>query len=581
MTARKHSILNIVVTGMIAVLLVSLGLFWARWLCNVSRGDLLPPAARTATVDLSRFLEPLAQGDPNRITPWKIEASIPPVPSFLLGLGALQYAEARIPGGFSWSVYAWKPQRDESRRYYDSSLGLIVYQGEELSHPAEGKYQHRYFTLYAGPEGVGERPDAGLGRFSAPIVDRFASQPQIVYDRGARRFFSIDWSHGGTIRKGPQLRENDEHQPLQIRVLSRNLQRVPLIPVSSSGRDHSIALSAYFSIPDRVLVLDASGRIDLLDARTLAYTGVAGRLTAPTPVFGSRRQTRPEDVLAYEVSPFSIPRRDAKEWGQNYAGCVVATVGREGLAMRLEVYDANGHQALSDETCVHEYAESSGGKIVRSNAIPSAKAMYAGVPGAGSLTLLQFALESLHPPVFLAASYLSAPHLDAGAGYRSVFPLPDSFVAMMARNAGAGAIERPCYAFLLACPAVLLALLLAALVARHGKRMGLSKNGRRAWVIGTVLFGLPAYLTYRLTRPKATLVTCANCGVGRRPDLDRCQHCGSPWTVPELTPPAWRVVDAGSPAALGWETGKTQPGAAVPAEENSFFREPPADSQVQ
>jgi hypothetical protein len=25
--------------------------------------------------------------------------------------------------------------------------------------------------------------------------------------------------------------------------------------------------------------------------------------------------------------------------------------------------------------------------------------------------------------------------------------------------------------------------------------------------------------------------------------MDKCHRCGSPWHVPELTPPAWRVVD--------------------------------------
>ncbi len=563
MTVRKHSLLNIVVTGAIVVLLVSLGLFWARWLCRIGRGDLLPPAARTATVDLSGFLTPLAQGDPNRITPQKIEASLPRGWPSLFGLGALQYVEARIPVILPWSpVYAGKPQRDEAHRYYDSSLGLIVYQGEALSHPAQGKYEHRYFTLYAGPEGVGETPEAGLGRFSTPIVDRFESQAQIVYDRGTRRFLCIDWSHGGTVRKGPQLPDDGVHEPVQIRVVLKDPLTRPLVRVPSSPRDPALVLPAYFSEADRILVLDASGRIDLLDLQTLAYAGVAGRLTAPTPVFGAQRQTRPGDVLAYEVAPFGIVRRDGKGW--DYGGCVVATVGREALGLRVDVYDANGHQTLSDETHVYEYAESAGGKIVRSNAIPSASAAYVGVLGAGGLTLLQFALESLQPPVFLAASYLSAPHLDARAGYRSVFLLPDSFVAMMARNARAGVIERPFYAFLLACPAVLLVLLLAALVARHGKKIGLPKNARRAWIIGTVLFSLPAYLTYCLTRPKATLVTCANCGVGRRPDLDRCQHCGSLWTVPELTPPAWRVL-----------------GEPEPAEENSLSREPQADSQVQ
>jgi uncharacterized OB-fold protein len=62
-------------------------------------------------------------------------------------------------------------------------------------------------------------------------------------------------------------------------------------------------------------------------------------------------------------------------------------------------------------------------------------------------------------------------------------------------------------------------------------------------MIGIIAFGLSGYITYRLTRPRETLVTCANCGKLRRPDMNKCHRCGSKWHVPELTPPTWRVLD--------------------------------------
>ena len=58
----------------------------------------------------------------------------------------------------------------------------------------------------------------------------------------------------------------------------------------------------------------------------------------------------------------------------------------------------------------------------------------------------------------------------------------------------------------------------------------------------TVLFALPAYVTYQITRPKTARVTCQNCGRDRWVDREKCHHCGSPWLVPELIPPAWRVI---------------------------------------
>ena len=83
-------------------------------------------------------------------------------------------------------------------------------------------------------------------------------------------------------------------------------------------------------------------------------------------------------------------------------------------------------------------------------------------------------------------------------------------------------------------------------------------------LLGTFALGLPGYLTYRLTRPKITLVTCRNCGLGRRPDREKCHHCGSLWHVPELIPPAWRVVEEGN-----WGVEESQPGPAVPQAEDA------------
>jgi hypothetical protein len=91
-------------------------------------------------------------------------------------------------------------------------------------------------------------------------------------------------------------------------------------------------------------------------------------------------------------------------------------------------------------------------------------------------------------------------------------------------------------------PGLLLFGLLAVKLDREGIRLGTPKNVRRAWIVGTIVLGLPAYITYRLTRPKVVLVTCANCGLGCRPDREKCHRCASVWAVPELIPPAWRVL---------------------------------------
>jgi hypothetical protein len=539
MHRQKRNSINVLATGVVVIILMSLGLFWARWVCALQRADLLPQADRGAVVELPQSLSWARTGeDPNARGPRYLAAKMVPHPpsiTCLLGLGAVQYVQQHLPGGACSDVYRWnaEPQGTTSV-HYDRSLGLIVYQGTEKEPRADGTQAFRRFTYYAGPEGIGSQPDEKLGPFRSLVADRSMLQPQIVYDRVLRRFFAIEWSEQ-TVRKGPELPPNDTHQPVQIRTLWRNpvtFDLLPRVARQDTQEDKSILLGDFFSTKDRLLVLDASGRIDLLNSQTLEFVGAAGRLGSPTPLFGFPRPAQPEDVITYAVSPIGVSRGGAGP-GRTYAGCAVATVSREATGLRLDVYDANGQSLGGDDS---------------GDSIPSTKAAYFHLPGAEVLTLAKFTFENLHPPVFLLASYLAGPHLAATAGYRLLLLLPDSFVAMSARDAHAGRVERASRAFFLALPAFLLALLLAWRVTRDGARLGLSRNTRAVWVAGTVVFGLPAYITYRLTRPRITLVTCANCGVGRRPDREKCHQCGSPWVVPELVPPAWRVLGEQEPA---------------------------------
>jgi hypothetical protein len=96
---------------------------------------------------------------------------------------------------------------------------------------------------------------------------------------------------------------------------------------------------------------------------------------------------------------------------------------------------------------------------------------------------------------------------------------------------------------LLILPSILLAFWLVCQVVKDAAVIGLSRKARRWWILGTIAFGLPAYITYKLTKPKITLVTCPNCGKPRRPDMDTCHRCNSLWHIPELTPPNWRVLN--------------------------------------
>jgi hypothetical protein len=110
----------------VVVLLLSLGLFWARWFCAVQRADLLPEAERKAEVPLPLSLSsPRAGEDPNGRFPRYLAAEMTPGPApvtCLLGLGAVQYVEQHLPGGAGSDIYRWNSQPDGISVYYDRSL---------------------------------------------------------------------------------------------------------------------------------------------------------------------------------------------------------------------------------------------------------------------------------------------------------------------------------------------------------------------------------------------------------------------------------------------------------------------------
>ncbi len=580
MNARKQGLINVVAVGVVVLLLTSLGLFWARCLCGTLRHRVLSEMAGPVAIRPSHLLPGEVQGDPNSTSVSTLQASMSDEDPLLVGLGISQYVEAHRPGGYCSDVYVWGRAPDEVWIYFDRSLGLIVYRGKDISQRSDGRTTVQYVTLYAGPEGMGTRPDTELGRFVHPLGE-FTGRPWIVYDRALRRFFVIkDWQRA--VASGPQLPPGDAYRPVQISLLEKNppalefsvLLGRPARHISTDGTPdgviarhsvHSVTGSSP-SLAGTALVLDASGRIDLLDLDTLELTGPVARLPRPATLFAPRSAAGPRDIAAYAVEGI-VSMKDGdqgRKWF--YAGCAVAVLSADATAVKVEVFDPNGRVIASDETKYARHAGPSEHRSVRENTVAKA---YFDVPGAAAVTGLKFALESLHPPVLQLLSYFTASRFEATAGYRSLLVLPNSFVAMKARDSRTGSVNRFMAAGMLMLPSVLLALLFAGLVVRDGAGAGLTKNARSKWFIATLVLGLPACITYRLTRPTIRMVTCRNCGQMRRPDQETCHGCGSAWIVPELTPPAWRVLDAANSADGAWETGRTPPGAVVSRTEDA------------
>lgn len=534
---------KIVATGFVVLLLLSLPLFWARWLSEVSISNMIPHDGRQVRISPSGLVPPELENEPNIVHHSSVSAFFG-VEVGIDCLGIVDYFAARVPGmrGGSHATVYYYDQEDDAWIYFDEKTGQIVCHYTYAEKTPDNTMFPKKVQLYAGPEGIAQSPDKALGRFIVPIVDAGATpwQPLTLYDKKLHRFFTINFKKR-VVTKGPEPGKDDPHKPIQIGLLWKNpflyLDWVgPQVRAAEKegkkGYYPSIVGRNYVDDAGRyLLVLDETGRIDLLDKETLEFAGTAGYLPAPQTFFPSKEGVTPQDLLAYMASPLTFTS------DKKYRGMFAASVSREGRAMVLAVFDEKGNLIKKEYSKVTEQA---GRDTVD---IPSSEAAFSNAPGAPALTVVKYLLENLHPPVLSVVSFFSAYNFEAAAGHRALFILPNSFVAMKGRDISENIARTFPAALLIILPSIMLGIFLAWRVNKDAKMVGFSANARLCWIVGTIAFGLSGYITYRLTRPRITLVTCANCGNPRRPDMDKCHRCGSKWHVPELTPPTWRVLD--------------------------------------
>ena len=543
MKLSTNYIVRVLATGFVVLTLLSILLFWTRLLCNVGLYVLMPYEIKSVAIEPSGLLPDNFENDPNIDHHSRVSAKMESEP-FLL-LGTTEYFESTSPGESRSCLMLSSSEKDWA--YFDNKSGQFVFRYTEAKIMPDSDKLEREVQYYIGPEGIPELPDKTLGRFIQPIADSSEFKTSlwktgkiILYDRKLRRFFAINLKDKN-VAKGQQLSKDDPRQPIDIGILNKNDDILDLYwmpPTIKNQSLYSRKLRIHISErdpayhPDKyVLVLDESGRIDLLDKETLEFAGPAGRLPTPATLFPSGKQSTPRDLLAYRVLPMAL-KEDHK-----YRGLFAAAVNREGTALALAVFDANGVPIKSEQTWA---------SVRRGNrSTPSSRAVLFGFPWAPAITISKFLLENLHPPIFSLASYFTAESFEAGSGHRALLLLPNSFIAMKGRDGSENIAVKLkfLYALLLMSPSIVLAILLAMRVGKDAAVVGLSRKTRRWWFFGTIAFGLVGYITYRLIRPKVTLVTCANCGKQRRPDTDICHRCGSKWDVPELTPPKWRVLN--------------------------------------
>ncbi len=545
MRASANSLIKNISTGFVVLFFLSLLLFWLRWFCNVYLVEnLLPESAKSVSLQPSKLIPEEIENEPNVANHSSITASFhnPMINS----LGFFDYMSSLTPIGDNSNIYWFDFDSSENKGealYFDEKIGQIVYQ--HYSKEISNDYIERDKTeiLYAGPEGISETYDKKLGRFLSPVRNALSHYSYIVtiYDNNTRRFYTIDFDEKSII-KGPQLSEDDIHKPVQIGLLQKNPEMLylnwqsVLVDKNTEDKKHLNTQLVSVNVNEAelpwfpyLLVLDETGRIDFLDKKKLDFVDFSGdELSSEFKLPTDRRE-----FLAYKVLPLAVGPEG------KFNGMYIACINRDGTAITLDVYDAEG-KMVTIKTSEIRYYDSRGREII----IPSNQAIHFNIPWGPAVTITRYLLESLQSPILSFVSYLSANSFDAGSGHMALFILPDSFIAMPGRFIKNAFNESFLSFLLLMLPSVILSFILAGKVGKDATISGFSHNERMVWITGTLAFGLAAYITYRLVKPKTTLVTCQNCGKPRRPDMDKCHRCKSSWHVPELTPPSWRVVDS-------------------------------------
>jgi len=492
---KRRSHFSCMSIGFVVLTLVLIPLFWLRHAQQLLMSPVVFRDAGRTTISSYDLLDPLGERDPNSAG-FTVRASVcsgilrmwSGDVHFLQPAGAIiDVIEHHGAKKYGYPIY---------RHYFGSYPGFCYDKRRKLFVHNAGQG-----TLYAGLEGIARAPVKSIGRFLSPVACWADQRNLIIFDLQSRCFYAIH-ADLQDIRSGPSITE-PAFQP--VNVISPRLRSEACSVRGYHGGFHEGILRTDYSGEFYVPVVEESGDISVLDVNSLTLRRGAGCLPRPYTIFG-RGSSRPRDLYDYEMKPIFVHPKGA------YAGLLVASLSRRDAVATLAVFDREGR--------------------------PLEPAHSAHFPMWAPVTYM---IESLHPPVLTLASFFTAYNFEAGATHRALFLMPNSFVALQ-RDRETSFLFQFLAAVLFLLPALLVSGFLSWRVVRDARVMGVSRRARRLWWLGTLAFGLPAYITYRLTRPRIALALCRDCGRGRRVDMDACHHCGSGWDVPVLEPPAWRVT---------------------------------------
>jgi len=537
MRSTTNHLCKVLCLGFIAIVLLSVLFFWARKTCQIITFESLLFGSNASIVIKPSGLYPDEVEGKVRsdIIPSRIQAFLKSDGSIYETLGITvdivdfgknghrtgQGTSLIQSDDFIANISRKKGDEHASVIYFAKADGLFVQ--SRISWKEDEEKWIKTIYAYAGPDGVSQKRGKEIGRFSGEFLQESTKSTDhiLVFDKGHKRFYNVDFFEG-KVTKGPKLAKDADYKPIQIGRIERNPEVIDLllVPPNKKGvRQNNLAnvkvmYNHLLFFTNIILVLDESGRIDYLDRESLEFMGTAGHLPWPRSYFGKTERQDFRNLLAYSVMPIVIDNEPG--------GLVAACVSKDLHSVKVSVFDKKGMPKDSKDF-VLQYEKKAGGPL---------------------LITLRFLLENLQPPILGVASYYTSKYFDGMAAEQALFMLSNSYAGMIGNiDVKHNWARRFFMTLFIILPSILLGVLLACRVNKDAKVVGLDKKVRRWWIAGTVAFGLSAYITYRLTRPKEVLVTCVNCGKGRRVDMELCHNCQSKWQVPELVPPSWRVLD--------------------------------------
>ena len=212
-------------SGFVVLTFISILLFWCRLICLAVLFDMTPGGDISLELEPSGLLPPKIESDPNITAKSSVSANMRP--NNFMSQGITEYFLTRSPGGYRSKVYYFRS--DENYMYFDEKTHQIICHYAYYNvRPYNKKQERKEVHLFLGPEGASETPDQNIGQFIDPVMDRnsfpwYQKEPRILilYDKSLCRFFKINFDEK-TIIKGPEIKKDDRHRPIQIGQLNKN-----------------------------------------------------------------------------------------------------------------------------------------------------------------------------------------------------------------------------------------------------------------------------------------------------------------------------------------------------------------------